>query len=244
MERSRSAPRRGYGQYCALAKALDVIGDRWTLLIVRELLLRGPCRYTDIRAGLPGVATNLLADRLKGLEQAGIVTREVAPPPIAATLLRLTPRGEELRGVVQAVGRWGGTLLGEVDKDDAFCSHWLALPLEMHLEDRHPERAPISIEVRTGDQPIVVETIGGKVRARPGRSDRPDAVLSGPPHIVLRVLLGKLTIAAATRQGVHYEGTAATLRRLQPVREERPATIVPPGSSRRSRRASASRALR
>src|SRR5580765_7427522 len=118
---------RSYGQYCALAKALDVIGDRWTLLIVRELLLRGPCRYTDIRNGLPGIATNLLAERLRALEDAGLAGREAAPPPIAATLLRLTPRGEELRAVVHAIGRWGGALLREPGPDDEFCSHWLAM---------------------------------------------------------------------------------------------------------------------
>ena len=77
-------------------RALDVVGDRWTLLIVRELALRGACRYTDLRNGLPGIATNLLADRLRELENAGVVAREEAPPPIATTLFRLTPRGEEL----------------------------------------------------------------------------------------------------------------------------------------------------
>ena len=86
---------RSYRQYCAVAKALDVIGDRWNLLIVRELLLRGACRYTDLLHGLPGIATNLLADRLRELEQAGIVYREDAPPPIATTLFRLTPRASQ-----------------------------------------------------------------------------------------------------------------------------------------------------
>src|SRR6185295_293446 len=85
---------RSYKQYCALAKALDVVGDRWTLLIVRELLIRGRCRYTDLRNGLPGIATNLLADRLREMEQSGLVSREEAPPPIATTLFQLTPRGE------------------------------------------------------------------------------------------------------------------------------------------------------
>ena len=84
---------RSYGQFCGLAKALDVIGDRWTLLIVRELLIRGACRYTDLRNGLPGIATNLLAERLRELEEAGVIEREEAPPPIATTLFRLTPRG-------------------------------------------------------------------------------------------------------------------------------------------------------
>src|ERR687885_1607076 len=93
MARTSGKERRGYGQYCAVAKALDLVGDRWTLLIVRELLLRGPCRYTDLRHGLPGIATNLLADRLRELERAGIISREDAPPPVATALFRLTPRG-------------------------------------------------------------------------------------------------------------------------------------------------------
>ena len=88
---------RSYAQYCGLARALDVVGDRWTLLIVRELLIGGACRYTDLQHGLPGIATNLLADRLRQLEEQGIVAREAAPPPVATTLFRLTPRGEELR---------------------------------------------------------------------------------------------------------------------------------------------------
>src|SRR3954452_4793893 len=98
---------RSYGQYCSVARALDVIGDRWTLLIVRELLLQGACRYTDLREGLPGIATNLLADRLRELEAAGLVDRQDAPPPIATTLFRLTPRGEALRPVIDELGRWG-----------------------------------------------------------------------------------------------------------------------------------------
>jgi DNA-binding HxlR family transcriptional regulator len=95
---------RTYGQYCSLAKALDLLGDRWTLLIVRELLLRGPCRYTDLRDGLPGIATNLLADRLRELQEAGVLAREEAPPPIATTLFSLTPRGEQLKDTLTSSG--------------------------------------------------------------------------------------------------------------------------------------------
>src|SRR5215469_12689113 len=98
---------RSYGQYCSLAKALDAVGDRWTLLIVRELLLRGACRYTDLQHGLPGVATNLLSERLKELEEHGIVRREAAPPPVATTLYELTDAGRELEPVLKALGRWG-----------------------------------------------------------------------------------------------------------------------------------------
>ena len=110
---------RTYGQYCGLAKALDVIGDRWTLLIVRELMIRAGCRYTDLRNGLPGIATNLLAERLDELEENGIVYREAAPPPVATTLFHLTSRGQELRPVLHAIGRWGAPLIADRKKGDA-----------------------------------------------------------------------------------------------------------------------------
>ena len=100
---------RSYGQYCALARALDLVGDRWTLLIARELYLRGPSRYTDLCDGLPGIATNLLADRLRNLEEAGLVAREAAPAPVASTLFSLTDRGRELRPVLAALVQFGAT---------------------------------------------------------------------------------------------------------------------------------------
>src|SRR2546423_1484713 len=119
---------RAYAQFCGLSKALEIIGDRWTLLIVRELMAHRRCRYTDLQNGLPGIATNLLADRLRELEQAGIVQREQAPPPIATTLFSLTSRGEELEPVIFAIGKWGVPLLASASKSDAFRSHWLAFP--------------------------------------------------------------------------------------------------------------------
>jgi DNA-binding HxlR family transcriptional regulator len=76
---------RSYNEYCSIAKSLDVVGDRWTLLLVRELVERGPCRYTDLRNVLPGIASNLLAERLRELEQAGVIAREDGPPPFATT---------------------------------------------------------------------------------------------------------------------------------------------------------------
>jgi DNA-binding HxlR family transcriptional regulator len=210
---------RSYEQYCALAKALDVIGDRWTLLIVRELLIRGRCRYTDLRNGLPGIATNLLADRLREMEAAGIVRREDAPPPIATTLFQLTTRGEELEPVLHQLGRWGGPLLAKRSKRDAFRTHWLSLPAKLHLTDRTPDRLPITIELRTGgDEPLLIETIDGAVRTRPGRAANPDAVLTGTPQVIVGVLTGKLDLAAARAAGLRYDGDPKILRRVQPHR--------------------------
>src|SRR5262245_40604155 len=205
---------RTYGQYCAVAKALDVVGDRWTLLIVRELLARGPSRYTDLRNGLPGIATNLLADRLREMEEAGIVSRAEAPPPVATTLFDLTLRGRDLEPVLEQLGRGWGALLAKPAKGDAFRSHWLALPARHNLRDHAPGRPPVTLEVRAGDEPLVVETAEGGVRVRPGSVAHPDAVLTGPPPLVVRVLAGRLDLAAARAAGVRYEGRAEVLGRL------------------------------
>src|SRR5436190_21477708 len=146
------ASMRTYDQYCSVARALDVIGDRWNLLLVRELLIRGPSRYTDLQNGLPGIATNLLADRLRDLEQAGVVEREEAPPPIATTLFRLTERGRALEPVVDRLGRWGTPFMVEPAGDDAFRAHWLTYPVQLFLDDQAPDRPPVKIELRAGDE--------------------------------------------------------------------------------------------
>jgi DNA-binding HxlR family transcriptional regulator len=208
---------RSYGEYCSLAKALDVVGDRWTLLIVRELTIQGRCRYTDLRNGLPGIATNLLADRLRELEQAGIVYREQAPPPIATALFGLTPRGEELRPAVEELTRWGLPLMSEQRPDDAVRSHWLVAALDLMLTDRTPERPPVTIELRTGDEPIVVETADGAVRARVGPAADPDLTLTGGPRPVLGTVLGMIDFAAARDQGLSVEGDPEILERVRPL---------------------------
>jgi DNA-binding HxlR family transcriptional regulator len=220
---------RSYDEYCAIAKSLDVVGDRWTLLIVRELALRGACRYTDLRNGLPGIATNLLADRLRELEHAGVVAREEAPPPIATTLFRLTPRGEELRPVLEALVRWGIPLMTEQDPDDAVRSHWLAWAIELMLTDRDPDAGAMTVLVDVGEEPIVIETrdggIGARVRAA-GDTDASgaDATLRGEPRPVLGLLLGRLDLKGAKALGVSYRGDPAVLDRLRP----RAAVLAPP----------------
>jgi DNA-binding HxlR family transcriptional regulator len=208
---------RSYGQLCSVAKALDVVGDRWTLLIVRELLLRGPSRYTDLREGLPGIATNLLATRLRELERAGVVRREEAPPPVATTLFDLTERGRELLPVMEELGRWGEPLMAESGGDEAFRSHWLALPVGLHLADSAPDGPPVTIEVRAGDDAMVIETADGAVRARPGRAEQPDAVITGTPLLILAVITGRRELDEARTLGLDYEGDPEALRRLLPA---------------------------
>jgi DNA-binding HxlR family transcriptional regulator len=205
---------RTYDQYCAAACALDVVGDRWTLLIVRELLIRERCRYTDLQYGLPGIATNLLADRLRELEERGIVAREPAPPPIATTLFRLTARGEALRPVLLALGDWGAPLLQDASNDATFRTHWLVLPLEQQLSDHHPDRPPITVEVRTGDQRLTIRTVDGAVHVAPGTAQEPDATLSGTPALIMDVLTGEFDLATAQRRGLLCEGDPAAVRRI------------------------------
>ncbi len=205
---------KSYDQYCSIAKSLDVVGDRWTLLIVRELVERGACRYTDLRNGLPGIASNLLAQRLRELEHAGVIEREEAPPPIATTLFRLTARGKQLRSVLDDLARWGMPLMAEHKPGDAVHSQWLAAALELMLIDRQPEASPVIVELQTGDQPIVIETRDGAIHTRLGSADSADVTLSGPHMPIMGLLIGLLQLADAEAAGVSYEGDATTLARI------------------------------
>jgi DNA-binding HxlR family transcriptional regulator len=205
---------RSYDEYCAIAKSLDVVGDRWTLLIVRELSLRGDCRYTDLRNGLPGIASNLLADRLRELEAAGVVSREEAPPPIAATVFRLTPRGGELQPVLDGLMQWGLPLMTERKPEDQVRSHWLAGALAMMLTDRKPAGPPVALQLLTGDQPIAVEARDGAVASRVATLADPDATLSGPPTPILGLLLGLLRLPDAKARGVTLDGDRKVLERF------------------------------
>jgi DNA-binding HxlR family transcriptional regulator len=210
---------RSYNEYCAIAKALDVVGDRWTLLIARELSMRGSCRYTDLRNGLPGIATNLLADRLRELEAAGVVAREEAPPPIATTLFSLTKRGEQLRPVLDGLMRWGVPLMTERQPDDAVRSHWLAGALRTMLSDAEPERRPITLELRIGDEPIVIEARDGRIETRVGADSAPDVTLAGEPTPTLGLLLGLRDLDWAKAAGVEITGDSAMLERVRATPE-------------------------
>lgn len=215
---------RSYHQFCGLAKALDLVGDRWTLLIVRELLLQGPARYSDLQRGLPGIATNLLGTRLRELIARGIVERRESAPPVATPLFALTAWGEELRPIVLALGRWAGRTLISPAPRDRVRSHWLALPLEHLLVDRTPQRAPVHIELRTGERPVTLE-VAGEVRVHTRRSERPDAVLIAPPHVIIALLAGRITLAAARARGLRLEGDASALKRVRPSSTGRRSTV-------------------
>jgi len=207
---------RSYGQYCSIAKALDVVGDRWTLLIIRELVIRGACRYTDLKNGLPGIASNLLSDRIRELESAGLIRREDAPPPVATTLFHLTEAGAELQPVLDALGRWGIRYMMEPAGGDQFRGHWFAFPASFFLHDRDPGGPPVTIELRTASDPVVIELSGGSATSRPGTAAAPDLVLNGEPQLILGLFSGHLTVTEAADRGLQVSGDASVLQRVLP----------------------------
>jgi DNA-binding HxlR family transcriptional regulator len=199
---------RPYDQYCPLAKALDVVGDRWTFLIVRELGIR-PCRYTDLRDGLPGIATNLLADRLRSLEASGVVTSEAAPPPVATTLYRLTDWGEQLVPVLNGLARWGAPLMGERKATDEFRPRWLVLPareLLCELADLH-DVAPLTVVVEVDGEPLTIQVHQeGHVTVDEGDADEPDLRITSSPDIAFALLAGELDLDDAAQHGARAHG--------------------------------------
>lgn len=154
-----------------------------------------------------------------------VVSREEAPPPIATTLFHLTPRGEQLRPVLADLIRWGLPLMAEQDPKDAVRSRWLAGAIELMLDDHQPEHPPITVELRTGEEPIVIEARDGSIHTQLGPAQNPDATLTGAPKPILGLLLGMLEPTDAKAAGVTYEGDPQTLDRIR--------GLTPTGASRR-----------
>ena len=200
---------RSYGQYCALARGLDIVGDRWSLLIVRELL-DGPRRYNELLDRLRGIATNLLTERLRTLEAAGVVARQDDRE------YALTPWGQGLREVVYAFARWAAPLMARPAGDDEFRGSWLTHPINVLFEGVDRRRPRLTVEVDIGDEPMTVESSAGRVRAVPGRAAAPDIVLSGAPDGIVGLLAGRLDPGRAARRGVRVRGDASRLAGLRP----------------------------
>jgi DNA-binding HxlR family transcriptional regulator len=200
---------RSYGQYCALARGLDVIGDRWVLLIVRELI-GGPRRYGELFDGLPGVATNLLSERLRTMQENGVVTKD------DDDRYALTEWGRGLRDVVYAIGRWAYPLMGERAPEESFRSHWILHPVNALFPGVDATRPELIIEVRCGDAPMTIRSSDGAVTVHPGPAASPDLVLTGPPDAVVGLLARRLDLQAAKAAGLAITGDARALRRLRP----------------------------
>jgi DNA-binding HxlR family transcriptional regulator len=200
---------RSYGQYCGLARALDVVGDRWNLLIVRELLM-APARYRDLLDGLPGVATNLLADRLRDLEAAGVVQRRLADEDNAIAYA-LTPWGAELREPIESLIRWSTPLMVRGPEGDGFRTEWLVVALPALLGGKVAAGRSCTVGIAVGGGLVQVQTTrsGIEVRLHDGRDL--DAIVHADASIVLGLAAGVLALDQA-RGLVDVEGDEAAVR--------------------------------
>ena len=189
-----------YDAYCPVAHALGLVGERWSLLVILELL-HGPKRYTDLVGNLPGIGTNVLASRLRDLEAGGIVRKAVLPPPAASKVYELTEYGRELRPAIRELAVWGARSLGPPTADDELFPGWLANALDTVLAPLAP---PGRFEFRVGEE--VASLVDGE--AQPGPVDDPDVVVEGDPQGVYAMFIERRLDA------VHVTGDRKLLAQL------------------------------
>jgi DNA-binding HxlR family transcriptional regulator len=172
-----------YDAYCPVAHALGLVGERWALLVVLELM-SGPKRYTDLVAGLPGIGTNILAGRLRDLEAGGIVTKRTLPPPAASRVYELTEYGRALRPVIRELALWGARSLGPPSDGGELFPGWLRNALDTVLAPLAP---PGRFEFRVGEE--VASIVDGE--AQPGSVDEPDVVVEGDPEAIYHMFVDR-----------------------------------------------------
>ena len=188
--------RKTYAQYCPVARALDVVGERWTLLIVRDLLM-GPKRYTDLRAGLPGIATDILTARLRTLEQAGFVRRRELPRPAPATVYELTEDALQLRHAILALGRVGMSTLGVPEAGEDVRPERMVLGLRVSFRRDEFAELTETYELTIDGEPFTVDVGAGVVDARPGPASSPAMRLRTGADTFIVLLTGELAPSVA-----------------------------------------------
>lgn len=208
-----------YDQFCPLARASEVLAERWTLLVVRELLL-GPQRFSDLRRRLPGVSTSVLSNRLRALEERGVISRRQLPPPAASTVVELTELGRALRPVVVAMAAWGIRLMEPRRPGDHFEPSWLRLGLMIVIgPDPTPERC-FALRAPDRDEELVLFVTGGpsgsrliEAGERAPEPARVDATLRGDAKLLLDIVVGAVDAAEAVEAGdLQVDGDADALR--------------------------------
>jgi DNA-binding HxlR family transcriptional regulator len=203
---------RSYEQYCAVAKALDLIGERWTLLVLRDLVHLGPRRFSDLRDGLPGIGANLLTQRLRRLEREGLVRRRRLPSPAASVVYELTELGAALEPTIIELGRWGGNFMGARRQAERFfpSGHISAIRATFRSDEARGIRA--SYEFRIDGQSFHVEIDDGSVDAALGEADDPDLLVVTDVETSIDLMERRVKPREALRAGrVAIDGTAAEL---------------------------------
>lgn len=209
---------RSYNQLCGLAYALDVVGERWTLLIIRELYA-GPRRFKDLLDGLPGISTNLLTDRLKSLEQQGILARRVLPPPAGSTVYELTPLGRALEPALLELGKWGAQFVPPLDAEiKPLHLGSYALTHKTFLRSEAAQGIDETYEVRVDGEVLQVRVRDGDVHVQQGDALTADAVFTTTMRAYMGLLAGKTAPQEAIAAGlVHVDGDPDALRRFLSV---------------------------
>ncbi|PXX71643.1 HxlR family transcriptional regulator [Nocardia tenerifensis] len=202
---------RSYGQYCGLARSLEVVGDRWNLLIVRQLLI-APARYRDLIDGLPGIATNLLADRLRDLEASGVIERRLTGAGSVVEYV-LTPWGAELRQPIESLIRWSIPLMIRGPEGDAFRPDWLALAVPALLSTRVKARRSMTIGLEIGGPPLQLRATRTGIDVGPHDGRDLDATLRADPTYILALAAGALPLDDARTLGlIEIEGDKSVVR--------------------------------
>jgi DNA-binding HxlR family transcriptional regulator/putative sterol carrier protein len=210
------ASRRTYADACGIARALDLVGERWALMVVRELLL-GPKRFTDIRAGLPHLSADVLAQRLRELEEAGLVSHHRLPPPAASQVYELTSRGRALEPVLTELGRWGGAFAPPPPDGCAMSLDAHILSMRTLFDPELAGDLDARFELRLGGCVFDATVAGGHFEIDRDRAGAPaaDAVIATDPPTLIAVIHGHRPLADALRAGdVTIEGDKAAAKRF------------------------------
>jgi DNA-binding HxlR family transcriptional regulator len=201
---------RTYGQYCGLARAAEIVGERWGLLIVRDLLVE-PKRFTDLKRGLPGIPTNVLTTRLKELEAAGVVERRVLPRPSGAVVYALTAYGAELDDAVGRLSRWGAKSLGDPGRHEIVTSDSMVMAMRSTFRPEYARAVRASFELRLGEIAVNMRVERGKLHAAAGPLPEADLIVEAGPGI-RALMAGEITAAQAIERGVvRVKGNARLL---------------------------------
>ncbi len=205
--------KRTYNQTCSVAGALDVLGERWTLLLVRELLT-GPKRYNDLLDALPGIGTNLLADRLKSLTNDGLITQSKLPPPAAASVYELTEAGKRLEPVLLELVRWGKRYQRKARKSATYRATWTAVAMRAFFRPERARGVRLSCEFRVGDEVLNAVVRDGELRSGAGSALDPDVVVTTTPEVFRRFESGDDPADLEKTGKWALTGTAAALKKF------------------------------
>jgi DNA-binding HxlR family transcriptional regulator len=206
---------RSYNQLCGLAYALDIVGERWTLLIIRELFA-GPRRFTDIMDGLPGISTNLLSERLKSLEQQGLLCRRILPPPAGSTVYELTPVGQALEKTLLELGRWGSQFVPTSMNGDVMLRLGsYALTLKTFFRPEQAQGIDETYELHVDNEVLQAQVKAGKIHVQQGETLKADVVFHTTMPIYLGLLQGQIQPdEAISKSLIRIEGDPAALGRF------------------------------